>query len=156
MIREMRRKNQQLSQEECVEILQREPRGVLAVLGDDDYPYAVPMDFFYRDGKLYFHSAIVGHKLDAIDKYEKASFCVMGEGVPTEGEWWLTFKSVIAFGRVHRVEDEARTVELLTILGEKYLPPTIDIPADIAHSMGRVLMLEMEIDHLTGKLVREK
>ncbi|MBQ9616719.1 MAG: pyridoxamine 5'-phosphate oxidase family protein, partial [Oscillibacter sp.] len=68
MFREMRRHGQQLPESECAEILRREPRGVLAVLGDDGYPYTVPLDFVYEGGKLYFHCAGEGHKLDAIKR----------------------------------------------------------------------------------------
>lgn len=77
MFREMRRKNQQLPQEECNRILQVATSGVLAVDGDDDYPYAVPLSFAYEDGRLYFHVAKSGHKLDALRRNPKASFCVI-------------------------------------------------------------------------------
>ena len=73
----MRRIQQQLSHDECMEILIKERRGVLAVLGDDDYPYAVPMSHVYVDGKLYFHGAKSGHKHDAIKKHSKVSYCVI-------------------------------------------------------------------------------
>ena len=75
--REMRRKRQQLSNDESIAILEKATAGTLALLGDDDYPYAVPISYVYHEGKLFFHSALAGHKVDAIRKYEKASFCVM-------------------------------------------------------------------------------
>ena len=71
MFRKMRRKNQELPKEDCIDILVNEPRGVLALLGDDDYPYALPMSHVYADGKIYFHGALEGHKRDAIEKYSK-------------------------------------------------------------------------------------
>ena len=82
MFREMRRFKQQISKEECTEVLRNEPRGVLSVLGDDGYPYGIPMDHWYSetDGKLYFHCAKEGHKLDAIAKCDKAGYCVMDQG----------------------------------------------------------------------------
>ena len=82
MFREMRRFKQQISTEKCVEILKNEPRGVLMVLGDDDYPYGIPIDFYYdeREKKIYFHSAKQGHKIDAINRHDKASFCVYDQG----------------------------------------------------------------------------
>ncbi|MBQ2425991.1 MAG: pyridoxamine 5'-phosphate oxidase family protein, partial [Lachnospiraceae bacterium] len=77
MFREIRRKKQLLPEETAIEMLQRNTSGTLALLGDDDYPYAVPLSFIYLNGKLYFHSAKNGHKIDAVRNYEKASFCVI-------------------------------------------------------------------------------
>ena len=105
MFREMRRKNQELSEEECIEILTNEPRGVLALLGDNDYPYAIPMSHVYVNGKIYFHGAMEGHKHDAMKKHSKVSFCVMDKGVKKEDEWWYTFKSVIVFGKIRILAD---------------------------------------------------
>lgn len=156
MIRQMRRAKQQLSQEECEEILKSQKRGVLAVLGDDGYPYTVPLDYVYEDGRFYFHVALEGHKLDAIRAYEKCSFCVLDDGVQNEGEWWWYFRSVICFGRAHVVEDEERKVELLWKLGKKYFPPTEDIPDEIRRGKDRVHMIELVVDHMTGKRVQEK
>ena len=78
MFRGMRRKKQLLPEDETIAILRAGTSGVLAVLGDDDYPYAVPLSYAYEDGKLYFHAAVKGHKLDALGRSEKASFCVIG------------------------------------------------------------------------------
>ena len=101
MFRKMRRFKQQVPEENCIEILKREPRGVLAVLGDDGYPYTVPLDFYYDegDGKIYFHGAKEGHKLDAIAKCDKVSFCVMDQGFKKDGDWALNITSVVVFGR---------------------------------------------------------
>lgn len=68
MFREMRRFKQQISDEKCIQILKEQPRGVLSMIGDDGYPYGIPLDHWYseKDKKLYFHCAKVGHKLDAI------------------------------------------------------------------------------------------
>ena len=156
MFREMRRHKQQLTREQCEKILRTAPRGVLAVLGDEGYPYAVPLDFVYRDGKLYFHCAQVGHKMDALAACDKASFCVLDEGRLEEGDWWYHFNSVIAFGRVRRLEDEQEILDALRDLGRKYFPPTYDMEADIARSLARVAVLELTIEHMTGKHVREK
>ena len=106
MFREMRRFKQALSKDECIDMLVNEPRGVLALLGDKDYPYAIPMSHVYVDGKIYFHGSKEGHKRDAIKKHSKVSYCVMDEGVKKEGSWWYTFKSVIVFGKIRIVEDE--------------------------------------------------
>ena len=155
MFREMRRKKQQLTQEECIELLKTRPRGVMAVLGDDDYPYTIPMNFIYRDGRLYFHCAQSGHKLDAIMRHDKATFCVMDDGFRREGEWALNIRSVICFGRVRRVTDMQAMTEHVRSLGVKYNPDPQDVEREIRESMHHVCVLEMEIEHMTGKMVNE-
>ena len=89
---------QKLSDEECMEILKSEPRGVLSLIGDDDYPYGMPMNFLYipEDNAIYFHGGRKGHKIDAIRKNNKASFCTYDSGFKKPGEWSLNIKSVIA------------------------------------------------------------
>ena len=104
MFREMRRKRQMLGKEECEEILNRGTSGVLALLGDDAYPYAVPISYVYEDGKLYFHSARSGHKLDAVREYPKASFCVIDQDQIVPEEYTTYFRSVIAFGSIRILE----------------------------------------------------
>lgn len=156
MFRKMRRHAQQLNHEECERLLQTQPRGVLSVLGDNDYPYGIPLNFVHDRDALWFHCAQAGHKLDALEKHNKASFCVLDEGVRNEGEWWLCFKSVIAFGHVHREVDERVIDHVLRLLGKKYFPEDYDLEGDIRRNIGRVTILRFEIDHLSGKAVREK
>ncbi len=79
MFREMRRKKQILSNKEIIELLEKGTSGVLALLGDNEYPYAVPISYVYDNSKIYFHGAKVGHKIDAIRKCSKASFCVIAQ-----------------------------------------------------------------------------
>lgn len=156
MFRPMRRRAQQLDRSACEQILTTRPRGVLSVLGDDGYPYGVPLNFVYREGALWFHCANTGHKLDAIEACDKASFTVLGEGVQHEGEWWLCFDSVIAFGHMSRMEDEDERLCALRALAAKYFPADYDTEADLARSLKRVVVLRMDIVHLSGKAVREK
>ncbi len=154
--RAMRRARQQLDERECLELLEKEPRGVLAVLGDGDYPYAVPLDFLYRDGKLYFHCAREGHKLDALRRCGKASFCVMDEGFRREGEWALNIRSVIVFGRVRLMGHDEEGIEaLLRALGNKYNPDPDDVERELRGALPRVQLLELTVEHMSGKLVRE-
>ena len=98
--REMRRKRQQLSEEESIGILQKATSGTLALLGDGGYPYAVPISYVYHERKLYFHSALAGHKVDAIRKCDKASFCVIEKDDVQPEKYTTFFRSVIAFGRI--------------------------------------------------------
>ena len=100
MFREIVRKKQSLTLDECNEILKNEPRGVLSVIGDDGYPYGVPINYYYceENGRVYFHSGKSGHKIDAINNCDKVSFCVYNSGYRNEGDWALNIKSVIVFG----------------------------------------------------------
>lgn len=154
--RKMRRHKQQLDHEECEQILASARRGVLSVQGVDGYPYGLPMNYVYDNGCIYFHSATSGHKIDAIASCDKASFCVLDDGRREPGDWWWHFRSVIAFGTIRRIEDPDELVRLLRKLGEKYFPADYDIEGDIARNLRRVALLELRIDHLTGKHVREK
>ncbi|MCR5546786.1 MAG: pyridoxamine 5'-phosphate oxidase family protein, partial [Lachnospiraceae bacterium] len=108
MFREMRRIKQKISEEECIRVLKEQKRGVLSVLGDDGYPYGMPINQWYceKDGHIYFHGAKNGHKIDAIRNCDKVSFCVYDEGYRKEGDWALNINSVIVFGRLHEVTDE--------------------------------------------------
>lgn len=155
MFREMRRFKQQLTDEECAEILRREARGVLAVLGDDGYPYAVPLDFVYEDGKLYFHCAAEGHKIDAIRRCDKVSFCVTEQGERAPGEWWLKVRSVIAFGRIRILENRDEVLSRVRALGLKYAAPDY-VEKELQKDGKRVQCLELTIEHMTGKRVNEK
>lgn len=155
MFRKMRRNKQQLPDQECVELLKQEPRGVLALLGDDGYPYTVPMDFFYDEGKLYFHCAKEGHKIDAIKKCGKASFCVMDKGFRRQDEWALNIKSVVAFGRIRLVEDRKETMARVRQLGNKYNPSPEAVEKELERTADIVQCLEFQIEHMTGKLVNE-
>lgn len=161
MFREMRRSSQLLSIEKDVEILGRARRGVLSVLGDDDYPYGMPINFVYDPsrgelGSIFFHAAPVGHKTDAIKAHDKVSFCTMDEGYRNEGEWWYYVNSVICFCRASVVEDPQLKHDALAALARKYFPPEIDIEADITKSGNRINMIELSIEHMTGKNVQEK
>lgn len=158
MFRKMRRFRQQVSDEECVRILKEVPRGVMAVYGEDGYPYAFPLDFIYDEesGKLYFHCAKEGHKLDAIRKNNHVSFCVMNEGFKKPGEWAWNITSVILFGRIREVTDPKGAEERIRKLGLKYYPTPESVDDEIRKAMKNVLVLEMTVDHMTGKLVHEE
>ncbi|WP_099205949.1 pyridoxamine 5'-phosphate oxidase family protein [Scatolibacter rhodanostii] len=155
MFRKMRRIKQQISEQECVEVLTNAPRGVLAVHGEDGYPYAIPMNHIYREGKIYFHGAKVGHKLDALAVDDKVSFCVMDEGFRKDGEWALNIKSVVIFGRIKKVEVGPEATEILRQIGLKHYPTAESVEEEIRKAGAHVQILELSIDHMTGKLVNE-
>lgn len=161
MFREMRRKAQLQDVETCQKVLREAGRGTLAVLGDEGWPYAVPINFVYdptrgEHGSIFVHVALAGHKLDAIRRSNKVCFTVMDEGYRNEGEWWWYLRSVVCFCRASIIEDPQQKYEALFALGSKYFPPDYEIDHDIAKNGSRVNMLELKIVHMTGKLVQEK
>lgn len=158
MFREMRRFKQAISREECIDVLKRVRRGVLSVLGDDGYPYGVPMNFWYDEatGHICFHGAKEGHKQDAIAQCDKVSFTVYDEGYLKPGDWALNVKSVIIFGRIRIVEDYDRAMEIGRQLCYRFTEDESYIADEIAHAGPRVRCLELVPEHMTGKLVNEK
>ena len=157
MFRELVRKKQQLSHEECIEMLKHEMRGVLSVQGDGGYPYGLPIDHWYNEenGRLYFHSGKTGHKIDALKKDDKVSFCVYDQGVRKEGEWALNVKSVIAFGRIKLIEEQETVVEICRKLSLKYTKDLDYIEEEISKYASGTVLMEMTIEHMTGKTVSE-
>lgn len=152
MFREMRRFKQILPEEETIKVLERGSSGVLAVLGDEGYPYAVPMSYVYADGKIFFHCAKVGHKIDAIKACSKVSFCVTDEDQVVPDEFTTYFRSAIAFGRARILEDDTEKMAAIKILAEKYSPDRPEgFEKEIKSSFGPMCMVEIDIDHLTGK-----
>jgi len=152
----MRRKRQLLSDEETVAILDAATAGVLAITGDDGYPYAVPLSFAYEDGSLFFHSAKAGHKLDAIAHSDKASFCVIADDNVIQETFTTHFRSAIAFGRISELADDERKRHALRLLAEKYSPDCLDAAdAEIDSSWNRTCALELTIEEMTGKAAIE-
>ena len=157
MFREMLRKKQQLTQEACIEILKKEPRGVLSVLGDDGYPYGMPMNHYYceEDGNIYFHSGKNGHRVDALKHCDKASFCVYDGGFRREGEWALNISSVIVFGRIELIEDQEKIYKIARLLSYKFTNDEEYLQKELKNALPRVQCLELTPEHMTGKLVNE-
>lgn len=156
MFRQMRRKKQELTQEECVQILDQQPRGFLAVWGDDDYPYTIPINYVYNNNKIYLHSALEGQLTDSIKKSDKVTFSVINDGEKVENEWWYIFKSVIIFGRIKIIEEKDEKIKQLIMLGNKYFPTEEYTLNVINRSVDRTQVLEISIEHMTGKIVTEK
>ena len=156
MFRGMRRKKQLLSKAETIEILQSCTSGVLAVTGDNDYPYAVPLSFAYKDGKLFFHFAKAGHKLDSIVKNNKVSFCVIKTDNVIQKTFTTHFRSVIVFGRARILTEDSEKKYALECLVEKYSPDYIpEGKLEIEREWNRVCVTEVKIEHMTGKAAIE-
>lgn len=150
--RPMRRHRQQLSREECERILERCTSGVLAVTGDGGYPYAVPLSYVYADGAIIFHSAVQGHKVDAIRRDSRCSFCVIERDEIKPAEFTTHFRSVIAFGRIQILEDVNEKVQALRLLGRRYSPgDELGLQHEIDKSLDHVLLLRLDVEHLSGK-----
>ena len=157
MFREMMRKKQELPEAECIAILKTQLRGVLSVLGDDGYPYGMPINQYYneQDGKLYFHGGKRGHKIDAMRRHDKASFCVYDEGFRREDEWALDIKSVIVFGRIEFIEDQETVYQISKELSRKFTDDDEYIQREIERSGPGTLMFALVPEHITGKIVHE-
>lgn len=89
MFRPMRRANREIPEEAAKHLLKQSRRGVLAVNGDDGYPFAIPVNYFYNQeqDKIYFHGAKSGHKVDALKKNDKVCFTVYGNEHFEPGDW---------------------------------------------------------------------
>lgn len=150
--RKMRRSRQQLSKEECEVILSRATSGTLALSGDNGYPYAVPISYVYADGKLYFHSAKTGHKIDAIKQHDKASFCVIAADDVHPAEFTTYFRSVIAFGKIQIIESDSERTYAASLLGARYNPgDDTGLQKELEKGLSHMLILRLDIEHMTGK-----
>lgn len=158
MFRGMTRFKQEQSKEVCIKILKNEKRGVLSVQGDDGYPYGIPINYYYDEelNKIYFHGAGAGHKIDSINKDNKVSFCTWNKGEQVEGKWYYMVLSVVVFGRIRIVEDGDFKVNQLRKMATKYYPTKEEVEFELNRDLHRVTLLELDIEHMTGKIVEEK
>ena len=157
MFREIVRKKNAISQNECIEILKTELRGVLSVIGDGGYPYGLPINYFYNeeDGHVYFHSGKSGHKIDSIAKCDKVSFCVYDSGYREDGDWALNIKSVILFGRIRALDDFDKAMDICRKLSCKFTADSEYIEKEIISFGKNTLCLELIPEHITGKIIKE-
>lgn len=155
MFREMRRIKQLMETEAVNEILEKGSNGILACIGDQGYPYAVPVNYVYHNGKIYFHSGKEGHKIDAIQANPKVSFAVVGEDTIVSKEYTSYFRSVIAFGKARIVEGE-EWENAFWALVEKYSGDQPEAmkkkEIDNCH---RAYLIAIDIEHMTGKRALE-
>ena len=150
--KEMRRKRQQLSEEETADLLRHATSGVLSLLDCNGYPYGVPISYAYAKNKLYFHSATNGHKIDAIHCADKASFTIICKDDVHPETFTTQFRSVICFGRVRIVDDTDERIHALRLLGERYNPGNEQaIDEEIKKSGSHTAVIEFDIEHITGK-----
>lgn len=152
MEREMRRFRQKLTDEESVDLLRRATSGVLSLCGKDMRPYGVPLSHVFHEGKIYFHSALNGHKLELIRENENVSFTVIAEDEIHPEKFTTYFRSVIAFGTMKIIDDELCKKGILKVIGERFNPEDKSgLTKEIISGLSRCYVLEMTIERITGK-----
>ena len=158
MFRPMRRKSRELSKEDTEKLVLNEKRGIFAVNGDEGYPFAIPVNYFYdpENGKIYFHGAKVGHKIDSLKRSDKVCFTVYGNEWLKEGEWACYVQSAVIFGRCRLTGDADVTLDKVRKLARKYYPSEEEIEKEIAKDIKGVQLYEITIEHMTGKQIQEK
>lgn len=158
MFREIRRKTKIIDRAVAEALLQSGRRGVLAVNGDDGYPYAVPINYFYdKDAqKIYFHGARIGHKVDSLRACDKVCFTVYGNELIKEETWAPFVQSTVVFGRCHLMKHDVQAMAVLKKLAMKYYPTEQMVEEEIDKAGKAVQMFEIEIEHLSGKEIQEK
>ena len=158
MFREMRRFKQKLEIDECKKLLKSCKRAFLGVNGDDDFPYTLPINYYYDeiDNAIYFHSALTGHKIDSIKRNNKVSLSIIGEEYKDNDGYFYYVKSVVVFGKAQIVEDEYIRYNKLLTFGMKYFPSKEYTIEELKQSMARALLIKIDILHISGKLVHEK
>lgn len=153
MFRKMRRFKQQLTPEECLRILKEGKYGVLSLIGDDGYPYGVPVNYVYYDSFIYIHSAKSGHKIDAIKNSDKISFTIVSKDDVIEEKLTSYFKSIIIFGKAEMISDEEEMKDAMLALGRKYSSSLswTRIEEEIKNDFKALSVIKIEIKHMTGK-----
>lgn len=152
MFREMRRSNQLLSTDLATKILKSATTGILSVYGDDEYPYAVPVNYACEDNKIYFHCAKEGHKVDAIQSHDKVCFTVITKDLIVPEKFTTHFESVIVFGRASIVVNDNEKMKAMRLINQKYAPEYVEAgESAMQKSFQALAIVQIEIEHLTGK-----
>ena len=155
--RPLKSKVNAISEEECLQLLREEKRGVLSVLGDGGYPYATPMNHYYHDedGFLYFHCGRSGHRIDALEHDDRVSFCCYSAAPPADGGWAMRVKSVVAFGRMEVIDDRGLVCDIAARMCRKFTDDESFIEREIERSADATLLMRFRIEHISGKQVTE-
>ena len=164
MFRKMRREKQQLAREETLEILKNGKTAILALSGDDGYPYAVPVNYVFCEtqenpcdansnplGKILFHGAKAGHKIDALERCQKVSLCIIQEDDVIKEKLTTAYKSVIVFGTARILRDEEEIFRAAEIFGLRYNEDAVFVRDEIRRTFAALSCVEIQIEHATGK-----
>lgn len=151
MFREMRRKEKMLPNEEMLDIMDTAEYGILSTMGEDGWPYGVPVNFVYNDGKIYFHAALTGHKLDNILHNNKVSFCVVKDVELIPDDFSTKFKSVIAFGEATEVPESGKN-DIYRLIIEKFSKDFMAAGLEYARTDGpKAKVFQIDVQHMTAK-----
>lgn len=158
LFRAIKKKKSIINTDDMDLILKNARRGVIAVNGDNGYPYAIPINYLYDSSaqKIYFHGARTGHKVDSILACDKVCFVVYGNEIIKEEAWAPFMQSVVVFGRCHLLENSSETMMLLKRFAMKYYPNEQLVDDEIARAGKATQLFEIEIEHLSGKEVQER
>lgn len=152
MSHEIRRKDRELPEEEAYAILQKAGDGVLATMGEDGYPYAVPMNHVLADGALYLHSAVEGHKLDNLAFCDLVSYCVVSARAVVPAELSTNYRSAVVFGRAVDVTAPEEKRRGLMALLHRFAPNHMENGLkELERDFERTKVLRIDIHRITGK-----
>lgn len=158
MFRKIRKIKNEINQAEAKELLKNSRRGILAMNGDDGYPYAIPVNYFYDEieGKIFFHGAKAGYKVDCLKSSDKVCFTVIGSEMIRAEEWAPYMQSVVIFGRCQLIDDKQNAMKRLKDFAMKYYPSEEMVLDEIKADGQATQMFEIDIEYMTGKEVQEK
>ena len=158
MFRPIRKRKNEIDRNAVETLLNKSRRGVLAVNGEDGYPYAIPVNYLHdkETQKIYFHGASVGHKVNALRACDKICFTVYGNESIREEDWAPFVQSTVVFGRCRLLDGGPSTMAVLKRFMMKYYPSEQLAEEEIARSGKAVQLFEITVEHLSGKEVQER
>ncbi len=158
MFEEVRKKHRALSRDEALRILSETRRGVLSLVRDDGYPYGVPINHYFDPEamKIYFHGDLRGSRISCAEREQRASYCAFQERKTEEKHWYKTFESVIVFGKLSFISERERKAEIVRKLTRGFTEDMKQFEEEIERGIGRTSVIEMSIEHITGKFIEEK
>ena len=158
MFRKIRKIKNEINQAEAKDLLKNSRRGILAMNGDDGYPYAIPVNYFYDEAeeKIFFHGAKAGYKVDCLKSSDKVCFTVIGSEMIREEAWAPYMQSVVIFGRCQLIDDKQTAMKRLKDFAMKYYPSEDMVIDEIKADGSATQMFQIEIEYMTGKEVQEK
>lgn len=158
MFRKVRKIKNELGLDEAKKLLANNTRGVLSFNGDNEYPYSIPLNYFYdeKENKIYFHGSKSGYKIDCIKRNNKSCFVTYGDEKLSEDGWSYNTSSVVAFGKIQIIEDKDLALEKVIELSKKYYPSMEEVEGAVSRSFKNVLIYCLDIEYMTCKRVNER
>ena len=151
MYREMRKKKRQLSEKETLEIIETGEYGVLATTGPDNQPYAVPVNYVYHNGKIFFHCARSGQKIDNMKSNPMISFCIVYNCDIIPEKFTTDFKSAIVFGKAREADDTGKKEGLIALVNRFSGDHIAAGAEEIKKAWDATTVIVIDIEHMTGK-----